>query len=308
MTTSKALAPAVSVLVFRELYERSGASRWSVTFEVFSARLQAAVNKRFAGETPVSRELDAFVRALHVEDVALAMACTAGHEAAWEQFVRELRPGLHAAGRAIASGDAGEELADSLLAELYGVDAKGVARRSLLDYFHGRSKLATWLRTVAAQRHVDRVRERAKTVSLDDEQAPSGQRLAEANVDEGDPHRADYIAFSQRALDEALAALPDADRLRLRLYYGQGLKLAAIGRLMGEHEATVSRKLEKVRRHLRRDIEQRLRSYGLAEAAIPECLAQAASAPELDLSRATGPDAVKAPAVEVTRAAPADDG
>ena len=60
-------------------------------------------------------------------------------------------------------GSAGEararELADSLYAELYGLNGAGGARgRALLDYFHGRSKLATWLRTVLAQRHVDALR------------------------------------------------------------------------------------------------------------------------------------------------------
>ena len=45
--------------------------------------------------------------------------------------------------------------------------------------------------------------------------------------------------MAQGALDEAIAALESKDKLRLRLYYGQQLTLAQIGRLTGEHEATV---------------------------------------------------------------------
>ena len=44
--------------------------------------------------------------------------------------------------------------------------------------------------------------------------------------------------MAQAVLDEAIAGLESKDKLRLRLYYGQQLTLAQIGRLTGEHEAT----------------------------------------------------------------------
>ena len=80
-----------------------------------------------------------------------------------------MRPALYAAARAIARPDDGRDLADSLYAQLFGVDAKGQQRRSLLDYYHGRARLSTWLRTVLAQRHIDAVRQRARTVPLDED-------------------------------------------------------------------------------------------------------------------------------------------
>ncbi len=92
--------------------------------------------------------------------------------------------------------------------------------------------------------------------------------------------------MAQGALDEAIAALESKEKLRLRLYYGQQLTLAQIGRLTGEHEATVSRKLDRARRDLRSSVETLLRSeHGLSEAAVRECLEAAAGAPELHLSR-----------------------
>ena len=66
----------------------------------------------------------------------------------------------------------------------------------------------------------------------------------------------------------------------------RGLTLAQIGRLTRESEATVSRKLERARRELRRLVAQALRNeHGLAATAIAECFEAAADAPELQLTR-----------------------
>jgi RNA polymerase sigma-70 factor (ECF subfamily) len=241
--------PAASI---RTLYEKSGASAWDVSLEAFSARVRAAVDRRFRDEVPAPRAVEAFVESLHVQDLALACACAAGHERAWEHFIRELRPGLYAAARQLPGGS--QELADSLYAELFGVDARGAAKRSVLEYYHGRASLATWLRTVLAQRNVDALRAQSRLVPLEDAGA-GAERVAPAAPE---PHRAEHVAAVQRALDAALAALDPRDRLRLRLYYGEGVKLAAIGKLLGEHEATSSRKLERVRRAIRERVEREL--------------------------------------------------
>ncbi len=57
-------------------------------------------------------------------------------------------------------------------------------------------------------------------------------------------------------LREALQALDPRDRLRLGCYYVQSLTLAETGRLLKEHEATVSRKLARTRAALRQAVEQ----------------------------------------------------
>ena len=74
-----------------------------------------------------------------------------------------------------------------------------------------------------------------------------------------DADRTRYVGLLQQALTDALGALAARDRLRLSSYYLQQLRMAEIGRLLGESEATVSRKLERTRTHLRRDVEHRLR-------------------------------------------------
>lgn len=274
---------ALSAAVQRELHARSGAVRWDVTLDAFSARLQRAVDSRFKEQTPPQREVDTFVAGLHLEDLALACACATGHEPAWEHFVRELRPSLYAAARHIAPGR-GEELADSLFAELFGLDVRGGRRRSLLDYYHGRARLTTWLRTVLAQRHVDALRTAGRTVPLDDDAEDTMPAAPTAPL--VDTRRGEYVAMVQQALDAAVQALEPRARLCLRLYYGEGVKLARIGRLTGEHEATISRKLDRARRDIRRHVEDALRTqFGLTAETIAECLELAAAGPELDVAR-----------------------
>ena len=69
-------------------------------------------------------------------------------------------------------------------------------------------------------------------------------------------------------------------------YYAQQMTLAQVGRLLGEHEATVSRQLSKTRAAIRAGVEQCLRTeHGLGEAEIAECFASlAADAGPLDLT------------------------
>ncbi len=236
-----------------------------------------------------------YLESLHIEDLALACACAEGRDAAWDHFVRAFRPELYAAARAICRADdaAARDLADSLYAELFGVRGASTERRSLLLYYHGRSKLSTWLRSVLAQRRVDHVRAARRTESLDDQ--PSGEEM-EAHALKGrsagaapDPDRARLLALLQAALTSALAALPAGDRLRLAYYYLQDLTLAQIGRLTREHEATVSRHLQRTRRALRKSVEHSLREEKrLSDAQIRLCFDYAVEEWPFDLSRALG--------------------
>ena len=74
------------------------------------------------------------------------------------------------------------------------------------------------------------------------------------------------------ALAWAIAGLAAKDRLRLSSYYARDMTLAAIGRMLGEHEATVSRHLTRTRREIRTAAEVRLREHhGLDERAMSEC-------------------------------------
>ena len=103
----------------------------------------------------------------------LATACLEGSETAWEYFVQEYRGYLRSAAGAISKasriGANPQELADSLFSDLFGLMDGKRGERSLFRYFHGRSSLKTWLRTVLAQRYVDQIRAQRRWQSLDAE-------------------------------------------------------------------------------------------------------------------------------------------
>ena len=235
------------------------------------------------------------MKSLRLEDLALACACAAGHEAAWDHFVLEYRPILYRAADALDSTGGARELADSLYADLFGLERDtssdgtsgpgrtGSGRRSLFRYFHGRSSLATWLRAVLAQRLVDRARAHARVAPLPDDEPAAPVR------DASDLDRNRYLALMHDAFQGAMAALDPRDRLRLRCYYVQGLTLAETGRLLKEHEASVSRHLSAARRALRSGVERRLTEAGLGADEIALCFASVTDdAGPLDLDRLLG--------------------
>ena len=315
------MPPEASVSEFQEflsahasllesVYLLSKASSWKVTYEEFAASLCRSAAHHFGAGQPAAEAAKSYFHGLHLEDLALVCALGRGSEAAWEKFVADYRPALQAAARSIV-GTGGEarahELADSLFAELYGIDRAGGARKtSLLDYFHGRSKLATWLRSVLAQRHVDALRASQRLDSLDDAETAGRAAALERAVgasEDIDPDRARLLPRLAEAIPQALAALPPSDRLLLSLYYVQGLTLAQIARTRGVHEATASRRLQNIRGELREHIESALAggsaaqngrggTKGLSAAEIRRCLDYALEDWPFDLSSALAEDAL----------------
>jgi RNA polymerase sigma-70 factor len=250
----------------KSLYAEAKGARWGLSPEGFAESLRRSAEKHFRGARGDASEVEAYLKSLHLEDLALACACSEGIESAWEFFIAHFRQDLRGASRAIlrASGSGNdsraEELADSLYAELYGIRSTSDGRRkSLFEYFHGRSKLSTWLRAVLAQRHVDLLRTDQRTTSLDSK--PGGEEdgaplelAGRTDAAPADPDRAKYIARLDHALVVAFARLAPRERMLLACYYVDQFTLAEIGRTLGEHESTVSRQLERTRRVLRETV------------------------------------------------------
>lgn len=262
---------------YRRALATSGLDATQLPQAAFVETLTASLTHRFADSTPDERSARRYLDSLRLPDLALACACRHGDERAWERFVRELRPTLYRAGRAIAGQDvAGRDLADSIYAELYGVGRNASASsepRSLFRYYHGRSTLATWLRAVLAQRHVDQIREARRMVPT--EQRELERALPPTSPSDPDPDHARRVSGLQVALRHTLAELPARDRLLLGCYYIQRMTLAAIGRLVGEHEATISRRLARNRRRIRKGLETSLEAEGLTPPEIRTLLARA---------------------------------
>ena len=94
----------------------------------------------------------------------------------------------------------------------------------------------------------------------------------------------------RESLVAAIAGLSARDRLMLGCYYAQEMTLAAIGRMLHEHEATISRHLARARRDIRSAAEERLRvRHGLDDRALAECFRSVTEdAGALDLAELLG--------------------
>jgi len=253
-----------------KLHGEAMCARWGLPPEAFAEGLRRSAEKRFGGTQPDPGDVEVYLKSLHHEDLALACACSEGIEKAWEFFIAHFRQDLRHAASAMLRGSGraddarAEELADSLYAELYGVRSSADGRRkSLFEYFHGRSKLSTWLRAVLAQKQVDMFRTSGRTVSLEAEMEGDVPSELAGRADSvpanPDPNRERYIGRFERALSTALANLTPRERMILSCYYADQLTLAETGRLLREHESTVSRHLERIRRALREGVTQTLR-------------------------------------------------
>jgi RNA polymerase sigma-70 factor, ECF subfamily len=269
------------------LHAEALCARWGLSQEAFAESLRRSAGKRFGGAPPDPSEVEVYLKSLHLEDLALACACSEGIEKAWEFFIAHFRQDLRNAASAMLRGSGraddarAEELADSLHAELYGVRSSADGRRkSLFEYFHGRSKLSTWLRAVLARKQVDMFRTSGRTVSLEAEMEGDVPREFPGRAESvpADPDREMYIGRFERALSAALANLMPRERMILACYYVDHLTLAEIGRVLREHESTVSRQLERMRRALRERVTQALQRE------IPACNGRPAE-PALDAAQ-----------------------
>jgi RNA polymerase sigma-70 factor len=275
--------------VVERLYSESGAARWKLSASDFAAALHRSYSRRFGDGAELDRSAGtAFLRSLHVRDLALATACHAGIQDAWATFIKEFRPAAEAIARSLISDPArASDAADSIWADLYGVrEAERANRKSPLVHYHGRSSLKAWLRVVIARRQVDEwraARPAAESLDAHDNGYRDG---ATACVSDNDPDRARLLVALSGALNAAIAALEPRDKLRLSYYYVHELTLAEVAAIFGEHESTASRKIAAARVEIRHAVEAALRQeHGLSNDQITRCFEFAVEDWPFDLGR-----------------------
>ena len=269
MITSKPISAAVQHAVaelLAALHARSGGEKYGLSPESFALVLSSVAMKYLPAEASQS-DTRAFLLTLRVEELALARACAAGDNAAWEVFLTRYREKLYHSALRIARDDAAaRELADGLYGELYG--ASGEAERvSKLASFSGRGSLEGWLRTVLAQEFVNRYRRTKRLVSLDQELEGGAQFSA--------PETEPATAVDPRletCTDAALAALSSEDRFVLAAYYLDRRPLAQVARMLGVHESTISRKVDKLAKTLRKKILAGLMRQGMGRSEAEQAL------------------------------------
>ncbi len=247
------------------MWEKSKAGDFGIPIEDFARILTEIASK----SPPENKQYPrAFYESLRLEELALARGCAAGNDHAWEVFMARYREKLYdIAGFIAKESAAARELADSLYTDLYGTKTRDGERISKLSSYTGRGSLEGWLRTVMAQEYVNRYRRQRRLVSLDEEREEGAQFAA--------PQTETVTAADVRveaAVDEALGLLPPSDRFVLAAYYLDQRTLAQIAQMLSVHESTISRKLDKLAKSLRKQIFSSLLARGMSRRQAEESL------------------------------------
>ena len=267
--------------------------------EEVAARVHATLDKYLLRDDShaANTDIKKFIDEIRADDLCLIIACERGDEKAWEDLVANFDSTVKSAARKISSNqEDAEDLASSIWAELYGLrtDADG-NKKSKLAYYSGRGSLAGWLRAVVSQLAVDQFRKQSKFVQIEEDR--EFENLANEAAGSDHNHFASHgenpeELFAQGAaqsdvsdaLQASIADLEAEDRLILKLYYFDDLKLKDIAATFGYHEATASRKLTRVQAEIRKGVEKNLRTrHGWSESEVKRHLSDTAVSLGLNL-------------------------
>lgn len=269
-----------------------------------AVRVQLALGKYLIRDNarPQHSEIRQFIDEIRADDLCLVIACERGDEKAWEDLVANFDPTVRSAARKIsANSEDAEDLASSIWAELYGLrqDAEG-NKKSKLAYYSGRGSLAGWLRAVVSQLAVDQFRKQSKFVQV--EETREFENLANEAAERTNNNHNHLVSHAEdpeellsdkrstadvsTALKAAIEGLEAEDKLILKLYYFDDLKLKDIAATFGYHEATASRRLVRVQADVRKAVERNLRDQkGWSETEVKRHLAETASKLGINVER-----------------------
>ena len=255
----------------KRLLARASDSR-SLKPEQLAPRIVSAIQKYLLRDEPGTplKEINAFIDGMQGDDLCLIIACEGGNESAWSELVERFSSTVRSAARsASANEDAAEDLAQSIWAELYGLRVgKDGKPSSKLAYYSGKGSLAGWLRAVVAQLAVDTYRRQSRLVQTEEDadldrlanELPKLHPEAVIASSLQNPEQVISNRFAesemQKALSRAITELSAEDRLLVKLYYFDNLRLREAGSVLGVHEATASRRLTRIHSDLRNRVSQ----------------------------------------------------
>ncbi|MEZ5347483.1 MAG: sigma-70 family RNA polymerase sigma factor [Pyrinomonadaceae bacterium] len=245
-------------------------------------------------------EIIEFIDSLRADDLCLIIACERGDENAWGDIVLNFDSSVKSAAYKFAKNkEDAEDLASSIWAELHGLrlDAQGKTKGKL-SYYSGKGSLAGWLRAVTNQLAIDQFRKMKRLVQTEDDRefenlAQDSAERSENNVVVSATENPEEIFGEKEAqedilgsLKNSIAALGDEDRLLIKLYYFDDLKLKDIADTFGYHEATASRKLVRVQKEIRKGVEKMLREkHGWSENEVRRHLTESAEKLGMNLEK-----------------------
>jgi RNA polymerase sigma-70 factor (ECF subfamily) len=245
----------------------------SLDVDALLPRIRAAVSKYLLkdDENASLETINEFIEKLQADDLCLIIACEQGNQDAWSELVARFSTTVRSAARSASSNEEGaEDLTQSIWAELYGLRVREDGKpASKLTYYSGRGSLAGWLRAVVAQLAVDQHRKQSRLVQTEEDSDfdriiqdghEDNEWTGHGGVVDPEVEVSKKLAGAQmqKALAESMKQLTAEDRLLVKLYYFDGLRLREAGAMLGVHEATASRRLTRIHSDLRRHVENTL--------------------------------------------------
>jgi RNA polymerase sigma-70 factor (ECF subfamily) len=149
-----------------------------------------------------------------MEDRELAALCSRGDPSAWNELVRRTVDMVFGAVRSILGPQDAEDVVQSVYLKLMEQNGRRLAG------FQGKSRISTWLVTIARREALDfarRIRRRAAAALPDS--------LTALQTEIGDP-------ADEPSLGEAMARMPERDQLLLRLIYADGASYQQAAQIM----------------------------------------------------------------------------
>lgn len=281
----------------RNLIARA-ADSYGVAQEVLIPRIAASVHKYILRDDPTASAgvITDFIAKLQADDLCLIVACEQGVQKAWTDLVERFSTTVRSAARSASSNEEGaEDLAQSIWAELHGLRVRADGRPAgKLAYYSGRGSLAGWLRAVVAQLAIDQHRKQSRLVQTEEDN--DFDRIIQSGTEDNSwaGHHGAVSpeveistklagAQMQKALAKSISQLSAEDRLLVKLYYFDGLRLREAGAVLGVHEATASRRLTRVHSEIRQEVERSLIAQGWTKVETEKAFSEIAMNLETDL-------------------------
>lgn len=243
----------------------------ALTTDLLTHRIAATVQKYVLRDEPDAslNFIADFIDKLQADDLCLIVACEQGSQTAWNDLVERFSSTVRSAARSASSNEEGaEDLAQSIWAELHGLRMREDGRPAgKLAYYSGRGSLAGWLRAVVAQLAIDQHRKESRLVQTEEDedfdrilQHSHEEKTWSGHGESANPEveisRKLAGSQMQSALADSIKTLSAEDRLLIKLYYFDGLRLREAGAVLGVHEATASRRLTRLHTELRNAVER----------------------------------------------------
>lgn len=256
-------------------------------------RIEHSLEKYLFKDNPdvTAAEVVKFIDELRADELCLVLACEKGDADAWSDLVRDFDATVKSAARKMCANPAdADDLASSIWAELHGLRRDDDGRvKSKLSYYSGRGSLGGWLRAIVSQLAIDEFRKQSKLVQVEENR--EFENLANEASTHADrslvsPSESPEEELSNKltathvlaAIQEAIAMLSPDDRLMLKLYYFDDVRLKDLAATFGFHEATASRKLVRIQSAVRDLVEAILKKeHGWSESEVNRFLSEAAA-------------------------------